>query len=407
MHWLKNGNLLSVPGWRGAATAVGLKTSGDLDLALLVADGPRTAAGVFTRNRLPAAPVRLCKERLQATPRARAIVINAGIANAMTGPRGMEDARAMADEVEACCGGPALVLSTGVIGVPLPREIVLLGIGDLSGRLRSGAPMGRQVAAAMLTTDTRLKTAALQLTLPDSGEAPSQRVTVGGLAKGSGMIHPDMATMLCVVATDAPVGAPALQGILKRAVDASFHEITVDGDTSTNDTVLLLAGGGGGPELQEDDPRLPLLERGITEVMHALAREILRDGEGASRVMEIRVSGAPGRDEARQIAESVARSSLVKTALAGGDPNWGRILAAAANAGVPIDEGLLSLRLGGHEVFGGGQVRPEVEPAALEEAFARDEVLVELELGSGPGRARRFTTDLTQEYVRINAEYTT
>jgi glutamate N-acetyltransferase/amino-acid N-acetyltransferase len=402
---LSEGGLLSVPGLRGAGVACGLKPSGGRDLALVVADEPRPVAGVFTRNALPAAPIVETRARIGRDPHARAIVVNAGNANAMTGNRGLDDARAMIERVEGRCGGPALVLSTGVIGVPMPMDKVEAGIDDAVRSL--GAPEAdAAVAEAILTTDTRPKSRAVEVSLPEYRGGAPVTVRVGGVAKGSGMIHPNMATMLAVVATDAPVLPEALDRMLRRAVDVSFHEITVDGDTSTNDAVLLWGGAGDGPPLSDDDPRLGALEQGITEVMRQLAGEIVRDGEGASRVMVLHVRGGRDEDEARRVADAVARSSLVKTALAGGDPNWGRILAAAANAGVAIDIERLTLDIGGIRVHEGG-LPLEVDARAVDAAFTAAEVVVELDLGAGKGRARRVTSDLTQEYVRINAEYTT
>jgi glutamate N-acetyltransferase/amino-acid N-acetyltransferase len=401
---LPDGTLLSVPGLAGAAVASGVKESGRPDLALLVADAPRTAVGVFTRNALPAAPVLECREALARAPEARAVVINSGNANAMTGAQGVEDARAMAERVRRRCGGPVLVLSTGVIGVPLPVDRVLAGIDAAAERL--GPDAGPDIAEAILTTDTVEKTCAVRVALPAAAGAPAGTATVGGVAKGSGMIHPNMATMLAVVATDAPVTADALDAMLRRSVDRSFHEITVDGDTSTNDAVLLLAGGQDAPPIGADDPRAPALERAVTAVMEDLARRIVHDGEGLQRVLELHVTGARTDDEARRVADAVVRSALVKTALAGGDPNWGRILAAAANAGVPLEAERLRLRIAGVDVFADGGPLA-VDRGVVEASMQREDVRADLDLGRGTARARRFTTDLTRDYVRINSEYTT
>ncbi len=401
---VEGGGLLSVPGVSGAAVATGVKPSGGLDLALVDLGRPVTAAAVFTRNELAAPPVGICRRRLEADPRARAVVINSGNANAMTGERGVADAEAMVERVEARCGGPALVLSTGVIGVPLPLDRVLDGIDRAAAGLSPDA--GDDVARAILTTDTCTKQSAVRVRLPATADDGERTVTVGGVAKGSGMIHPDMATMLAVVATDAPLEPAAARTLLARAVDRSFHTITVDGDTSTNDAVVLLAGGADMPAVDTDDRRGELLARAVTRVAQDLAQAIIRDGEGASRVAEIRVTSARSRDEARRVARSVAGSSLVKTALAGGDPNWGRILAAAANARVGLDGSRLRLALGGVVVFAaGGPLR--VDQAAVDRAFSRDEVLIELDLGLGEASARMYTTDLTKGYVEINSEYTT
>ncbi|MFO8071651.1 MAG: bifunctional glutamate N-acetyltransferase/amino-acid acetyltransferase ArgJ [Polyangia bacterium] len=399
---IADGGPLSVPGVRGAAVETGVKPSGEPDLAVVDAGREMSAAGVFTRNRLPAAPVLLCRNRLRDRPAARCIVINSGNANAMTGERGEADARAMAERLERSCAAPALVLSTGVIGVPLPLESVLDGIDRACKGLETGA--GEQVARAMMTTDTRPKRAALRFDISAGSERPARSFTVGGVAKGSGMIHPDMATMLALVVTDAPLGPDATREVLRAAVDRSFNSITVDGDTSTNDTVLLLAGDSGEEPLAGRDRQRAAAA--IEEVMRRLARQILLDGEGVERIAEIRVHGAADDEQARRVAAKIACSSLVKTALAGGDPNWGRILAAAANAGVELEPGELVLTLGGHEVFGGGGPR-QVDQRALDETFARSEIEIDLSIGAGPGRAEMSTGDLTKRYVEINSEYTT
>jgi glutamate N-acetyltransferase/amino-acid N-acetyltransferase len=402
LEWLPDGDLLSVPGWRGAGVRSGVKESGAPDLALFQADGPRPAAAVFTRNEIPAACVDLGRETLRRRAELRTLCVNSGNANAMTGARGRADARRIAELVEQHAGGPALAVSTGVIGVPLPMEKVERGIEAAAGALTSPC---HELAEAILTTDTCRKTCAVEVELTPS-DGPPQRFRVGGMAKGSGMIHPNMATMLAFVATDAPVEAPLLDALLRRATDVSFHEISVDGDTSTNDTVVLLGGPEGDDPIGEGDPRLPGLEAAVTAVMQRLARAIVLDGEGRSRLMELRVTGAADGESARRVAESVACSSLVKTALAGGDPNWGRIVAAAANAGVPLDGDRLSLELCGHRVFEAG-APTDYDQAAVAAGFAAEEVLAVLDLGQGNASARRWTTDLTTEYVRLNAEYTT
>ena len=400
LNWLEGGDLLSVPGWRGAAVKCGIKPSGGFDLAILQAPEARPAAALFTKNALPAACVTIGRETLAKTPRLRTIAVNAGNANAMTGSRGYEGATEMQRAADEACGGPALALSTGVIGVPLPVEKVKAGIEDAATSLAESCP---EVADAILTTDTCRKTCAVDVELP----GPSGGVVrVGGLAKGSGMIHPNMATMLAFVATDAPVEAQVLRGVLERATEASFHEITVDGDTSTNDAVVLVGGPDGASAIGENDERLPALEHAITEVMRKLARDIVVDGEGRTRIMEFLVEGAASLSDARAIAEKVTGSSLVKTALAGGDPNWGRIVAAAANAGVELDGNRIGLELCGIQVLDGG-LPTEIDTGDLDERFGQPEVRAVLTLGLGEHRARRWTTDLSVEYVRINSEYTT
>lgn len=383
------GDLLSVPGLRGAGVACGIKESGKRDLAIVTADAPMRAAAVFTTCQVAAAPVRLGQAHLIERPSVKTIVVNSGNANAMTGAPGLADARRMVEAAEAACGGPAFVLSTGVIGRPLPMERVLDGIDQAARSLAPDA--GSDVADAFLTTDLTRKVAA-------------ERVgpyTVGGVAKGSGMIHPDMATMLAVVATDAPLAADRLPDLLRTGVDDSFHCITVDGDTSTNDTVLLLAhdsDDGLDPDLQAK------VEAAVRRVMRSLALQIVEDGEGVSRLLDIIVEGTASDADARTIARGVATSSLVKTAVAGGDPNWGRIVAAAGNAGVPFTTA--DLAIGDHVVV--RDLAPTGAPQAeLEALFAAPRVTVRLRVGEGPGHSHIVTTDLTHEYVSINADYTT
>lgn len=388
-------DLFSVPGLKGAAVKSGVKPSGDLDLALIVAEEPMAAAGMFTTSSVAAAPVLLAREALTRDPRARVIVINSGNANALTGPRGMRDAEAMAATAEELCGGPAVVLSTGIIGVPLPAEKVLGGIREAAGLLEDGTE--RSVARAILTTDTTEKTTAVQ----------GDGFVVGGIAKGSGMIHPNMATMLAVLATDAPIVPDLLRPMLKRVVDASFHEISVDGDTSTNDAVLLLSRMPPEGAPASCDPAA--VERAVTQAARTLAEKIVGDGEGRSRIMEILIEGATSPDEARSVARAIACSSLVKTALAGGDPNWGRIISAAGTAGVPLTPDRLTLQLGDQVVFDrGSPVRLDsVHEAALDRHFSGERVRVRLDLARGEHGGRMLTTDLTHRYVEINSEYTT
>ena len=284
--------------------------------------------------------------------------------------------------------------------MPLPIDKVLTGIRDLALEDDSESAEAH-VRRAMLTTDTREKGAAVRLDLGD------RTVTVGGVAKGSGMIHPNMATMLAVLATDAPVDTQTLRRLLRRAVDRSFHEITVDGDTSTNDAVILLAEPPAGGVTPLDEAALRRLEVAVTEVARRLAEQIIEDGEGKTRVMEIRVQGADSTEDARRVAQSVATSSLVKTALAGGDPNWGRILAAAGNAGVAVDVASLTLHIAGLPVFRDGAPLDTVDATELGRRFRASRVHARIDLGRGEGSARMLTTDLTHRYVEINAEYTT
>ena len=398
-----------VPGFRFAGVACGLKPQTAayggraLDLALIVSAVPCSAAGVFTQNRFPAAPVLYDRAALQANPAAmRAVVINAGNANACTGQQGLADAAAMAALAEAELGlpaGSALVMSTGVIGLPLPMDKVEIGICDASKLARSETGQsseGRMLAAqAIMTTDTKPKLAARQV----SG------ASLLGLAKGAAMIHPNMATMLAVIVTDAAVDPATLQSMLRRAADRSFNAISVDGDTSTNDTVLVLANGLAGPV----DPAA--FEAALTEVCTDLAQQIVRDAEGASKFVTVQVSGAAGEAEARQVAQTIATSLLVKTAVYGGDPNWGRVLAAAGRSGVELDPAHAALWFAGD----GGAEYPVVAggaPLACDEAetariFACRDLLIHLDLGAGAAEATVWTSDLTHDYVSLNAHYRT
>lgn len=392
--------VLAVPGLRGAGVAAGLKPSGSPDVALLVADEPRPAAAVFTRNRVAAAPVQLSRTRIESQPWVKTVVVNAGNANALTGARGLEDARAMLERADALAGGPSLVLSTGVIGHPLPMDRVLPGIDAAAAALSEDADDA--FAQAILTTDTTTKRAFVTLELPGWPDP----VRVGGTAKGSGMIHPDMATMLGFVATDAPLAPAMMREILVHAVDRSFHRISVDGDTSTNDAVVLL-GGRADPERGiPSGPAVDQVADAITAVCRSLAHQILLDGEGMTRMLELEVVGATTEAQASAVGRAVATSSLVKTALAGGDPNWGRILAAAGNAGVDVDPNTLSLAIEGHLVVRNGEPL-SVDDDALRAAVQGKAVRATLDLGQGSCSVRWSTTDLTHGYVTINAEYTT
>ncbi|NLG69153.1 MAG: bifunctional glutamate N-acetyltransferase/amino-acid acetyltransferase ArgJ [Firmicutes bacterium] len=373
------------------------------DLAVIHSPVDCSAAAVLTRNRVKAAPLRVTQEHLLAAPgRIRAIVVNSGNANACTGPRGMADARAMA---EVCAGElgvdpeQVLVASTGVIGVPLPMERVRAGIQQACQRLsRAGGP---DAAIAIMTTDRRPKALAFTLGLGDG-----RVVRVGGMAKGSGMIHPDMATMLAFLTTDAPVEPRHLQRLLREVTERTFNMITVDGDTSTNDMAILLASGQvGGEPLAPGTEDFARLQAGIERLASYLAKEIARDGEGATRLVEVRVTGARTQAEARTCARAIAGSNLVKTAIHGADPNWGRIAAAAGYSGVEMDPDGFSVWLGDVPVAAGGQEVP-FDQVAARSALTAPEVRLTIDLGTG-GRheAIAWTCDMSEEYVRINASY--
>ena len=385
-------------GFRSAGVYCGIKKPGLLDLALIVSETESSVAGMFTTNRACAAPVVWSKQAV-AGGKARAIVANSGNANCLTGEQGMRDAQRMAELVAKRLERPptqVVVASTGVIGVPLPMPAVESGIAQAFERLTDGDD--RATADAILTTDNATKRAALEI------ETPAGAVRIGAIAKGAGMIAPTMATMLAFITTDAAVDPADLQACLARVVNATFNCITVDGDTSTNDMVIALANGASGVQLSGD--ALQPFEQGLYQVCEYLAKRIVKDGEGASRIFEVRVSGAADADAARRIARTIAESQLVKTAVHGGDPNWGRIIAAAGRAGAPIDVSRARLYLQGTLVFENGQPT-EYDERALVEAMQTDEVAIALTLSDGDGKAHFWSSDLTAEYVQINAHYRT
>jgi len=385
-------------GFRAAAVASGIKAEG-LDLALLVADRPSAAAGVFTRNRAQAAPVLVSREHL-AAGQARAVVINAGCANAATGETGLRDAREtarlVADAVE-CRPPEVVVASTGVIGVALPMGALRNGIPRAAAAL---APDGGPIAArAIMTTDTRPKEVVVEFPLG------GQTARVGGMAKGAGMIAPNMATMLCVLTTDAGIASPLLASALREAVGESLNRITVDGDTSTNDMAVVLASGAvSAPPITGAGRDYDALRDALTQATRDLAEKIVRDGEGASRFAEVRVEGAMSPGDADRIARTIAESPLVKTALHGGDPNWGRILAAVGRSGIAVDIDRVDIHLGPVWVAEGGRARAYAESEA-HHAVTQDPVRIRVDLHAGKASGWIWTCDLTRAYVDINAHY--
>jgi len=402
---IPNGSITSPRGFTAAAAHAGLKADGAADVALLVSATSCATAGVFTKNALRAAPVVYDAELLAERPgRMRAVAMNARVANACTGAPGLAAARAMAQAAEQAAGLPprtALVLSTGVIGVPLPFEQVASGLRAAAGRLTPDG--GPEAARAIMTTDTRPKHCAVRF------ESPAGSVTIGGIAKGAGMIHPDMATLLAVLTTDA-VGEPAtLQPLLRRVADRSFNAISVDGDTSTNDTVLLLAGGASGVDPSHDGALLKTFEDAVLQVARTLALAIVSDGEGASKLVEIQVVGGVSEAAAREVGRAIARSTLVKTAIYGADPNWGRILAAAGAAGVPLAVDRLSLQAaadGEWLTLATGGATAHADSHAARAIFQQKTIRLRVDLGLGRAEAVVWTCDLTPDYVRINADYT-
>ena len=408
MKTLADGTVASPTGFVAGAAICGLKESGNLDLAIVASDRDCTAAGVFTQNQVVAAPVVLSRETLAANNgRIRGVVVNAGNANACTGQPGVMAAREMqrsAADALNCVPAQVLVLSTGVIGKQLDLEKVRRGIATASAD--ASARGGAAAARAIMTTDTLPKTVVVQV------ELPGGTVTLGGMAKGAGMIHPDMATLLGVLTTDAEVPAGELEALLAMAVDSSFNLISVDGDTSTNDTVLLLANGASGVMVAEPDA-VAVFGRALIAVCVKLAQMIVRDGEGATKFVELVVTGGRVEAEARAIARTIASSPLVKTAFAGSDPNWGRILAAAGRAGVLLDQSRLGLWVSTGTVDG-PKVQLVARGKSLEylesdaaRVFSQPEFQVHLDLGLGDGEATAWTCDLTHEYVSINADYRT
>ena len=389
-------------GFHTAATACGLKASGNLDLGLVWSEGPCSAAGVFTTNRVQAAPVHVCRETLAAAAgRVRGVLYNSGCANAVTGERGLTDARRMRELAAAAIDAKPdelLVLSTGVIGKFLDMGKLASGITAL--RSHSALRAAGDAARAIMTTDTRAKLAFSPLVLPGG------RTTIAGFAKGAGMIHPNMATMLSVITTDARIEPARLDRALRSAVERSFNRISVDGDMSTNDTVLVLASGASGAVV--DDAGEPEFTGALTDVCVSLARQVARDGEGATRLVELRVTGGATDAQAHRVGDAIACSPLVKTAIHGNDPNWGRILAAAGYSGEAIEPDRVGLWFGDGDV----QLLDRGLPVAFEAARAsallqQDQAIIHLDLGLGTASAVVWTCDFSAEYVRINADYTT
>jgi glutamate N-acetyltransferase/amino-acid N-acetyltransferase len=386
-------------GFVAGAVAAGVKHEGTmrLDVAAIASTAEHChAAGVFTTNQVIAAPCLVTKKHI-GRGHLRGIVVNSGNANACTGPAGERDAVAMAVAAAALLHvdpHEVAVASTGVIGVPLPMD----RIGPAIGRLALSEGGWDDASRAIMTTDTRPKVAQREVTL--SGGA----VRIGGIAKGAGMIHPNMATLLTFVTTDALIDSAALRPMLRSAADDSFNAISVDGDTSTNDTLLVLANGASGVRVGTVDG--PAFLDALTAVCLDLARAIVADGEGATKVFEIRVTGAASESDARAAARTVTTSNLVKTAIHGADPNWGRILAAAGRSGAKVDAARASIRIGGVSVYDKGVPCP-FDSGAVRASFAQPDVAIELDLGIGEATARAWGTDLSAEYVRINADYTT
>ncbi len=395
-----SGGISTPRGFRAAGVSAGIKAGGGLDLALLVSDTPAAAAAVFTTNLAQAAPVLVSREHLgRSGGRVQAIVVNSGCANACTGDQGMRVAREMAAETARLIGCPVeqvLVSSTGVIGVSLDIEKIRNGLPAAIASL--AADQGAAAARAIMTTDPFPKEAAARVTID------GREVRIGGMAKGSGMIEPMMATMLGFITTDAAVEPALLARALRTVVDDTFNAITVDGECSTNDCVMLLASGASGATVTGSS--YDVFVEGLRAVCLPLARGIVRGGEGATKLVTVNVTGAASITDARRAAKAIANSPLVKTAIHGGDPNWGRLIAVAGRAGVAFELTRASVRIGSIVLFDQGRPHDEASPLAAE-YLKQPEVAVAVDLGAGTASATVWTCDLSAEYVRINAEYRT
>jgi glutamate N-acetyltransferase/amino-acid N-acetyltransferase len=383
----------------------GLKPSGKSDFAIAVAEDIASAAAMFTSNRVVAAPVIVGREHLQQSGgRVKAVIVNAGNANCATGEAGIATCREVCAQAAAafdCAANEVFPSSTGIIGVPLPGEKLMAALPHALAALGGTGDHFDQFAEAILTTDTRRKVSARHFT------AAGKQVRLIGVCKGAGMIHPQLvphATMLAYIFTDAAIAPAALQTLLAEAVESSFNRISIDGDTSTNDTVLLLASGASGVAIEATHVEF---REALASLCTDLAKQIVADGEGVTHVVELRIEGAPSDADALRVARSIAHSPLVKTAWAGNDPNWGRLLAAIGYSGVAIDPGRIGVWFGDHEICRAGGRSPLLDERAAHLHLSQPEYHVRIDLGIGPGVCRFWTCDLTREYVAINADYST
>lgn len=397
-------------GFRFAAAKAGLKASGRTDFALIVADSPASAAAAFTANRVTAAPLIVDKEHLRATGnRVRVVAINAGNANCAAGQAGLDAARATCAAAAKLFGCPAAEVfpsSTGIIGVPLPAEKLVAAMPAMAASMGAEFDHFEDFSQAILTTDTIEKTAFAHLDVAGP-DGTKREVRIAAACKGSGMIHPQLiphATMLVYILTDGAVEPAVLDGYLRHAIEVSFNRISVDGDTSTNDTVLLLASGASGAAVTADNPEFA---GALTSVCTSLARQIVADGEGITHVVELHIEGATNDAEALQVAKAIAHSPLVKTAWAGADPNWGRLIAAIGYSGAQIDPDRIDVSFGDLPVCRNGGRAPEFDEAAAHAYIAKPEFSIAIELHQGQGSCVFWTTDLTVEYIHINADYST
>lgn len=399
------GGITSAQGFHAAGVEAGVKYANRRDVALIWSDVPCVAAGVFTTNLVAAAPVVLGREKLSATPCARAIVVNTGCANACTGEQGLADARTIADATADYLKIPSaevLVSSTGVIGTLLPVDRIIAGMKKAAGVLARGADADEAASRAIMTTDTLPKRAAVSV------QIDGKTVTLGGMCKGAGMIEPMMATMLAYVTTDAAVDPAWLQQTLKAAADVSFNRVVVDGDESTNDTLICLANGQAGNNiLNASHPDAPAFAAALKAVCTALAKQIVMDGEGVSKFVTVKVTGAKTDADAHLVARAIARSPLVKTSWFGLDPNWGRVICATGYSGAEVDAYKVRIFYGDVCAYDCGKVADEAKLVAMQELMKAREFDVSVDLGLGDGADTIYTCDFTFEYVKINAEYTT
>jgi glutamate N-acetyltransferase/amino-acid N-acetyltransferase len=393
---IKDGGITSARGFQAAGVACGIKPRGQRDLALVVSDVPAEAAATFTTNLVKAAPVKVSMRHVR-QGKIRGVIINSGCANACTGVGGIADAKATVEYVaKELKTRPRewLVCSTGRIGNRLPMIQIRKGIDKAAAKL--GPENGVEAARAIMTTDTRRKEFAMRF------KVDGRKVTVGGMAKGAGMIHPNMATMLCLITTDACIDKPTLRACVQEAVEHSFNRISIDGDTSTNDTVIVLANGVAETNvIKSYHPQLGLFKKTLTHVMRKLARMIVEDGEGITRVVDVVVKGAASAQDAKAAALAVAKSELIKTSWTGGDPNWGRIMAALGYSGARVREEMVEIYYDGLIAVANGQ--PSKTPVEkLRKLVRKPKFTITIHLHAGAGEYSILTTDLTEEYVRIN-----
>jgi glutamate N-acetyltransferase/amino-acid N-acetyltransferase len=402
---VKDGSITSVPGFEASGVACGLKPNDALDLSLVRSAQPCNAAGVFTTNAFKAAPVLYDQEIIASGKAVRAVVINTGSANACMGEQGKVDARATAQAASNLLGvssDSVLVMSTGVIGKPLPMDNINVGLGQAVTALAHTPEAGHAAALAIMTTDTRPKEVALRVA------GPTGAFSIAGMVKGAGMIHPNMATMLCLVVTDAAVTSDVLQAALNQAVEKSFNCISVDGDMSTNDTVLLLANGAAAvPTIDSvTSPAYEAFASALQTVTRELAQAVVRDGEGATRFVTIDVKNALDETQAKKVAKSVANSLLVKTAIYGHDANWGRIVCAVGYSGADVSPEKVGIWLGDLELVRAGAPY-HIDETHSSELLAKPEIVITIDLGSGSAQTTVWTCDLSHQYVDINAHYRT